>query len=490
MSISNTKVPQNYLLSLIRAEQRGPSGPAELLARLRGTLFEQQRAFLDDHAHPKRAACCSRRAGKTQGVIRGLLAKGIEKPRSVTVYFATTLSSARKLVWDCPDGIPSLIQELGIDAICEVNESEHRVKFKNGSVLWVSGCETLQDARRWKGLRYDLAVPDEAQDWPEEILAYLVNEVLAPALMDRAGEILMTGTPSSRLDGLFYEICEGKRQGWGRHGWTCFENPHIPSSRSYVEQEIASRGLLLSDPIVQREFFGRWVRDETTLLYNYLPGRNDFDALPAAKEWQHVLGMDFGSRDLTTFVVNSFRQYDKTVYTSEAHGEKMAGKAGVTRTAEIIRGYQVKFGAGLQLVADCGALGLFIGDELRNRYSLPIIAAKKQEKAAAIRLLNDQLRLGLKRYGPNTGALKDQLVRLQIDPRTQIEKSAQACDFADADLYGWRHCYGYLAKPEPDNTEDGRRREMIDRVMARQRETFVDRSAAEERRDVMNMERG
>lgn len=453
-------------------------------AKLRATLFPQQAALLDDHAHPKRAACCSRRAGKTQAVIRGLLEKCLDRPKSVAVYFATTLASARKLVWDTPDGLPGLISDLGLSAICEVNETDHRVTFDNGSVLWVSGAETLADARRWKGLRYDLAVIDEAQDWPEEILDYMINQALSPALMDRRGEMLVTGTPGPYLGGLFYEIATGIRPGWGRHGWTCLENPHIPDAGAYIAAEVASRGLSMDDPVVMREFRGLWVRDSTTLLFQYQPGRNDYAALPQATAWRYVLGMDLGLRDLTTYVVMGFRPYDPTVYVIEVHGERATDKtAPVSRMSDVVRGYQRKYGQGLRMVMDAGALGLGWKLELQNRLGLTIDAAKKTDKPGAIRLLNDQLRLGLVKAAPSCGALTEQWLKIQIDPRTQIEKPAQPCDYADAALYAWRECYAYLAAPAPDDSAEGMQRAMVQRVL-QQRRDQGDKGLAQERREM------
>jgi len=469
---------------LAREQLAATEGPIDHRARLRGTLFAEQLALLDDRAHPKRAACCSRRAGKTQGVIRGLLDKCLERPKSVAVYFATTLASARKLVWDCPDGIPTLIQDLGLDAICEVNETDHRVKFANGSVLWVSGAETLSDARRWKGLRYDLAVIDEAQDWPEEILDYMINQALSPALMDRRGELLVTGTPGPYLGGLFYEITNKLRPGWGVHGWTCLENPHIPDAGAYIAAEVASRGLSLDDPVVMREFRGLWVRDSNTLLIQYQPGRNDYAALPSASEWRYVLGMDVGVRDLTTYVVLGFRQYDATVYVVEVHGEKATAQtAPVTRMAEVVRGFQRKYGTGMRMVMDAGALGLGWKLELQNRLGLTIDAAKKADKAMAIRLMNDQLRLGLLKAAPGCGALTDQWLKVQIDPKTQIEKPSQPCDYLDAALYGWRECYAYLAAPAPDDSAQGTQRAMVARVL-QQRRDAGNTGLSQERRDM------
>lgn len=431
----------------LRQVQTANAKPPDLIAKLRGSLFKEQLALIDDLAHPRRTACCGRRAGKTQSVIRDLLLTCAARDRSIVVYFSTTLASARKMVWDGPDGIPALISDMGLDAICEVNETDHRVRFKNGSVLWVSGCETLPDARRWKGMRYDLAILDECQDWPEEILAYMVNQALGPALMDRRGQLILTGTPGPLLDGLFYNASEGKLPGWGHHHWTCFENPHIHNPQEFINGECQTRGLTLDDPIIQREFFGRWVRDVNTLLFHYQPGRNDYAVLPPAPEWRYVVGMDVGVRDLSTFVVCAFRQFDPTVYILEAFG--MNGSA-VTEFCLMAKSFQAKYGDATIFVQDQGGLGKGYAVELGKYHNLFPRVAAKADKAGYIRLMNDQLRLERVKAGPGAKPLTDQWLRLQMDLKTQIEKPSQACDFADAALYAWRECWAFLAKPEPD----------------------------------------
>jgi hypothetical protein len=470
----------SYLSEFLRQTLNPPLAIPGLIARLKATMFDKQIAVFSDKTHPRRAVCCGRRAGKTQGVTRALLLCCSGKPKSIAVYFATTLASAKKLVWDGPEGIPAIIQDLGLDAICEVNETDHRVKFSNGSVLWVSGCETLPDCRRWKGQRYDLAVLDECQDWPEEILQYMVHQALAPALMDRRGEIILTGTPGPLLDGLFYQVSEGLLPAWGRHHWTCFENPHIPDPQEFIDDECRSRGLTLDDPIIQREFFGRWVRDVNTLLFHYQPGRNDYATLPPAAEWRYVLGMDVGVRDLSTFVVTAFRQYDPTVYILEAFG--MNGND-VTAFCEVAKSYQAKYGMGTLFYMDQGGLGAGYAKELLNRHRINAYPAKKTDKAGYIRLMNDQFRLGLVKAGPACKALTDQWLRLQMDGRTQIEKPSQACDYADAALYGWRACWSFLARPEPDLSASAQLQARVQQALA-QRGPQPDRVLAKEREEM------
>lgn len=444
------------------------TGTDRLINLIEHSMFKEQLELVArDPLRPKRCACCGRRAGKTQAIIRKMFLTCMRRPRSVAVYFATTLASARKLVWDSPFGIPALIHDLGLSDECSINESDHRVTFKNGSVLWVAGCDTMQDARRWKGLYYDVAVLDECQDWPSDILAYMVNEALAYALMDRRGELLLTGTPSSYFAGLFYEVATGVRTGWHVQNWNCFANPHIDDPQGWIEAECRDRGLTLDDPIVQREFFGRWVRDTNSMLYSYQPGRNDYDALPQEMHWRYVLGIDCGIRDLTTYTIAAFRPFDRCVYFPVSYGEKATDEtAPITRMAAIVEAYQRRLGMGLQVVGDFGALAKGWQLELQNRFGLNLSASKKQDKPGFIRLMNDQFRLGLIKVGKDCVQLKHQFMTLQVDPKTQIEKPQDPCDYADSALYAWRKCWAYLARPLEDQSEKAQRERMVARILA------------------------
>lgn len=462
-----------------RAERGEQTDPVSLIEH---SLFPKQLEFINA-PEKMRGGCCGRRSGKTQGVIRKKLIKCLRRSRSVAIYFATTKARAAKLVWDTPDGLPNMVQEFGLNGVCKLNETDHRIDFDNGSVLWVAGCDTMADARNWKGLRYDIATIDEAQDWPEDILRYMVDEALKYALMDRwqSAELLVTGTPGPLMAGLFYEICTGARKGWGHYGWTAESNPHVDAA-GFLAELLNERGLLIDDPIVQREFFGRWVQDIASQLFQYCAGRNDYETLPGGEEWHHSLGMDVGVRDMAAFVLESWRRYDRTVYIQEAYGEVAKPTDGpVTRFAEIIRGFQSKFGQAIALAMDTGGLGLAYQLELANRHGIHASAAKKTEKAAAIRVMNDQMRLGRIKLSPRCGDLKKQWTTLQIDPKTQIEKSSQACDLADAALYGWRDAYAYLATPEPDRSPSAEQRAMVERILAQRQLTEGDRSLARER---------
>ncbi len=431
------------------------------IKRLYGSLFDKQKAVVNDKSSPYRVLCCSRRAGKTQLIARYLLMRAFQVPNSEVLYLATTAKSAREIVWDGPSGIPAIIRHLGLESFCKINETKTSVQIANGTTLHVSGAESKVDAARWQGHAYTIVVFDESQDWPEEILAYTLREVIGPALLDFGGEMLMAGVPKPLCAGSFYNAAEGKSPAWARHHWTVFDNQKLPpgAAEKWVKEELARFAEKEEDPGPQRRFWGRWVRDGNAQLYQYLADRNDFEELPTRDDrgrhinWQHVLGIDLGHRDLTTFTLLAWSPQTPKVYGLESRGEE---KAIDSKIASVIKNFQVRYGSGIRLIGDTGGLGLMIVEGLRDRYGIAIEAAVKKEKAAAIRMMNTAFRSGdllLRKDGCKE--LIEQLQMLEMDKRTEIEKPSDACDYADSLLYSWRWTFAYVYKePKKPLTQD------------------------------------
>ncbi len=429
--------------------------------RLYASLFDKQQAVVDDRASPYRVLCCSRRAGKTQLIARYLLIKALQTPNSEVLYLAPTAKSAREICWDGPSGIPAIIRHLSLERFCQLNETKTAVKFANGTILHLSGCETKVDASRWQGHAYVLVVFDESQDWPDETLKYTIGEVIGPALLDFGGELLMAGVPKPLCAGTFYSAAEGQAPGWSRHHWTVFDNPKLnqEQTKEWVASELNRTQESESDAGPQRRYWGKWVRDDNAQLYNYLQIRNDFTELPMIDArnkpiiWSHVLGIDLGHRDLTTFTLLAWSTQTPVVYGIESRG---IGNAIDTDIAKTVKNYQVRYGQSLKLVGDAGGLGGMIIAGLRANYGLAIEPAVKQEKAATIRLMNTALRTGKLLFRPEQcKQLIEQFERLERDPRTEYERPQDPCDFADSCLYAWRWTFAYVfSEPKPPPTQD------------------------------------
>jgi hypothetical protein len=434
----------------------------------------KQLAYVAD-ASDKKAALCSRRAGKTQAKVRALVMSALSRPESIALYFATTIKSAKAIIWDNPDGLPIYLRKNKID--CLISDSEHRVTFPNGSMIWVTGAEGKAECERWRGMRTDLVDIDEAQAFPDDILGYLLDEVISPTQMDRGGQLSIGGTPDGRCRGYFHDATTGAKSGWSVHRWTWKDNPHLPNATEWVAKEKLSRGLTDESPAFRREFRGEWVREDSALAYRFEMERNTYDKLPAGTEWTTILGVDLGFNDAAAFSLGCYNPRLPTYFIREVYQEKGCI---VSRYDEIIRSFKQANEIN-KIVMDCGALGKTIAEELRQRFHHFIVPAEKSEKKAAIALFNDSLRTGNIKVDPKRcEALVRQWGELSLDEDGD-EDQTQANDVSDASLYSFRHARAYLfeAAPAPQ-PPPGRRPppnpDVVAAAMMERAERYVERS--------------
>jgi len=207
-------------------------------------------------------ACCSRRAGKSTGGRRKILRKLLAKPESLTFYITLTRQSAKRLMWD-----PLKADLWNLRIPYEANETELSLTLpSNGSRVWLAGANDGAQIDRLRGHAPDLALIDEPQSMRERVLRPLVQDVLIPSMLDRRGQICLTGTPGPVPDGYFYEACHS--EGWSRHHWTMLDN--TTWSREYVEEFLARTrkhmGWSEDHPTYRREFLGEWVWDKDILV--------------------------------------------------------------------------------------------------------------------------------------------------------------------------------------------------------------------------------
>ena len=92
---------------------------------------------------------------------------------------------------------------------------------------------------------------------------------------------------------------------------------------------------------------------------------------------------------------------------------------------------------------------------MRRRHALPIEAAEKVKKNAAIELLNSDLRTQKLSFAEELNDLFEELRTLQWAPlkfRSDVRKIAEGCDdhLADAMLYAWRRAYHWVNERLPN----------------------------------------
>ena len=413
--------------------------------------FPKQLAYVNDQEH-RVAAICSRKAGKTGGKVRKMVATAFRQPENMVVYCATTIKSAMAAIWDNPDGLPTWLRRNHIP--CKTYE-EGLVEFPNGSLIRVTGAESKKTCDVWRTIRCNLWELDEGQAFDEDIISYLLEEVIPATLLVRGGQVSIGGTPDKRCRGYFFDVTTGKRPGWSVHHWTWRDNPHLRNAQEWVAAEMKNRGLDENTPAFRREFNGEWVGEDSALAYRFNREKNTFVDLPVAPDWSLILGVDQGYEDLATFTLGAWHSRSPVFYIREVYGERHCLP---TRYAEIIKSYQRDHDI-TKIVMDCGALGKPIAEMLRREpYNLNIIAAEKKEKRAAQQMMNDSLATGRIKVDPKRCApLIEQWQSLNVDEDGDEDQS-QPNDYCDSALYAFRHASAHLAMPpEPPKPPPGRR---------------------------------
>lgn len=358
---------------------------------LQRLTFGPQRKFVLDRA-PYVAASCSRQGGKSYGLGLKLIDKASDFPGKTCLYLTNARPQARAIMWPV---LHELDEELGLGG--HFHETRLTYTLPNKGAVQLGGANDAVEIERYRGPQYPLAVLDEAQSF-RPFIKYLINEIIRPgqAKYGEDGQIMVTGTPNAARAGFLYDVVTGVEEGWSLHHWTIHDNPHIPDVEAFIADILRRRGLQLTDPAIQREFFGQWVRDAASQVYQ-IRKKNLVEAPPGdVTDWKHVIGIDFGFVDVTAFCVLAYSIKAGVICVVESfqarkpEGEEMQTPA---HLAQIIRGLRARYQVS-SIVGDPGNLGAAYIKDLRQRYEVPILPAEKSEKRAAIELLNGDLRTG------------------------------------------------------------------------------------------------
>ena len=402
-------------------------------------LFEQQLKFVED-TNPFKVAVCSRRSGKTTACAAHLIATAIANPETNSLYITLTRDMAKKLVWK---ELRRINKDRDLKA--KENETELSMTFPNGSVIYLSGCKDSTEIEKFRGLALKLCYIDECQSF-REYIQDLINDIIAPALIDYAGSLCLIGTPGPIPTGFFHE-CAVESEVWSKHGWTLWDNPHLPlksgvTQQQLLERELKRRGVQESDPGIQREFYGKWVLDSDSLLIHYDSNKNHYETLPSHK-FHYILGVDIGFEDADALAVLAWTDASPTTYLVE---EIVTTKQGLTELADQINSLTKKYNPD-NIIMDTGGLGKKIAEELIRRFQIPIEAADKARKMENYEFLNDALRTGMFKAKHDSRFAKDSMM-MEIDwdkstPDKTVVSNRYHSDIIDAVLYAFKRSPAY-----------------------------------------------
>ena len=413
--------------------------------RLEDYLFDKQLAFVSDPA-PFKVAVTTRRAGKTISCAADLTHTALATPNIIVLYITLSRKNAKRLVW--PE-FKKLNTKFVLNG--EVNESDLSITYPNGSVLYVLGASDRTSIEDFRGLAIKKVYLDEAQSFPAYI-AELIDDVLGPALMDHAGQLILIGTPGAIPEGYFFDIA--KNPEWSFHSWSYFQNPRLPflsqgiTHQDMLNRELKRRGVTIMEPSIRREYFGEWAKDEKSLVYHYDAAKCDYDTLPDGN-WTYILGVDLGYVDADALAVIAYSDQSAATYVLEEKVTKTQDIESLCKQIDELRKrYEIT-----KIIVDTGGLGKKITEEISKRYTIPMQAAEKTRKMEYIELMNDALRTGRLRI-KSTSLFAHDAMKVQWDwdkstPDKKVISDRYHSDICEAVLYAWRESYSYTyQKPE------------------------------------------
>jgi hypothetical protein len=453
--VSQRKAKQVPIEVIEELARRHKSHQAALPGDLMATLFLQQRKLIEDKSQYK-VAVCSRQAGKSYTASTYLLKACLETPEADCAYIALTRQSAKRIIWRA---LKQKVREMpaAVANLIKFNESELVVNFPNGSTINLYGANDQATIENLRGTPWVLVILDEAASYRSD-LTYAMDEAIIPALITKQGTLLLIGTPSADFSSYFYKAFNDLPE-FSKHHWTIHNNTAIPHAGQYIADLKRKKGWDDNNPVLLREYFGKFVRSTDNLIYSsFSPVSNIADSLPeipmhVLREyggWLYVLGVDIGFKDHNAISVLAFNP----MVTQQVFVVKQwkQNKLNVTQLGTVLQKFCAEFSP-ISVVMDHGGLGVMISDEISTRFGLNIKPAKKTEKAAHQELVNaafqertlivlesaEMLAKG------ERSPLTEELMALQwLDDSRSKEDPTQDNHMCDATLYAYRDCYAWV----------------------------------------------
>lgn len=456
-------------------ERRLPDSDIEKAELVASTRLPWQARAARDRGR-QIAIICPRRTGKSWYVLSLGMERCLLRPGSHWVVIGLTRPTVRNNYWGILKALNQKL-ELGI----RFHGTNLTATFPNGSVIAFTGGENRAEIEKLRGGQYDGVIIDECKSYNPVVFGELVHEVVTPALGDRAGQLILIGTPGSILQGPFYEAtCTppieletplGKRWTnrkfgdpdddvpamWSKHTATLQENTAVvnPEGMTLWDEALAKKmlnGWSDDNPVWRREYLGEWVPAADRLVYHgYSTYRHDYDGtLPEGHEWHRVLGFDVGYRNHDAVVILAYAPTHPDVW--ELHSEKRD-----KQTIGVMAKWLLELMAAFEpetIVADFGALATKVMETLAVEYGIVAEPAEKKEKLDFIELMNSDFTSTPPRIHVVAGSpWAREMMEHRWDEGTlgtakpkEDERTANDC--CDAGLYAFRYCYHKRWEPK------------------------------------------
>lgn len=199
--------------------------------------------------------------------------------------------------------------------------------------------------------------------------------------------------------------------------------------------------------------YGDWVDSAQGIIYE-VTGKNLIEELPPDdpdNDWHFFIGLDWGWRDATAFVVVALRKYDPVMYVVHAESHK---KWTIVQIHERLKELERQFGGFEMMISDPGSKQL--QETLVRDYFWPMSSAEKTHKAGTMKMLAGEITsVTVKFLKPAVKPLLKECEELQWkDEAHEAEHPRFDNHCCDAFLYVWRkarqaNINEQRPKPEP-----------------------------------------
>lgn len=418
----------------LKEEQAALDASGAVAQEIRDLLHPKQSAFVSD-ASRRKAALCSRRAGKSNGLAYWYVEGGLSDPDpdGMSLYVTRSKGDARRIMMP---GFRKVERALGISLREFEEDNQLYVGLPNGHRIWLAGCNDVSEVGKFEGPFYTRAAVDEAQNFASKLLKTLVEDSIEPALLDKRGPLALTGTPGAIPAGYFYEATTqgGKdTRGWPTHRWTIIDNSFLPHGRDELARMLQSNyGGDANHPTYVRSWLGQWVLDMGALVYPYDALRNGWDGKLPTGELRYCIGVDLGFTAPSAIVVGCRDERTRQVFILESWGQP-----GLTlpQLAHKLRNKRAEYPTA-KIVIDEGGLGKGYAETLRQTYGIPCEPAKKSERRSYQELVRGYILAGLMKFATERcGDLIDEMQVLCWDEEGEHDEEGLPNHRCDAMLY-------------------------------------------------------
>jgi hypothetical protein len=389
-------------------------------------LFDKQRAALWG-SRRFRSWLAGRRAGKSFAAAAWLLGGAAGQ---ISIYCSRTLKSAKGIMIAAFRELNARFQ-LGLD----IRASTGTITEPSGHVIQFYGLRDAGAADLIRGLsKLRRAFIDEGGTFTDDLLKYAIESVIQPILLDLKGDMCLAGTPGVIPKGYFFDISGnpgapqlGQVGRWQTHHWTYESNPHIPAEL-VLQEAFEANGWTPQHATFMREYGAIWCEDAESIIYRY---KGERWASPP-ESGVTVMALDFGVVDQTAWAIGR-QAYDQRphMHVLKAHAQS---NVDLPEIARITREFRERFNVN-RIIADEGALGKALANNLRNQYHLPIEAVPKQHKRAKIDIVRGRLAAGTIHLCEEASPLADEWQTLCWNLERDDHHERQLDDLSDVTCY-------------------------------------------------------